>query len=73
MISMASFSDELTKLAAAGAVIEGAGKSLPFLKQYGKPLTLLGAGAAGYHLGKKELDKYLLGRRVYEQMQAQGG
>jgi hypothetical protein len=64
---MAAFSDELRKLAGAAGVVE---KGLPFLKQHGKPLALLGAGATGYHMGKKELDKYILGRRVYEQMHA---
>jgi hypothetical protein len=72
VFSMRAFLDELTKISAAGAVSEAAPKLLPFLKQYGKPLGLIGVGATGYHLGKKELDKYLLGRRVYEQMQAQG-
>jgi hypothetical protein len=73
VFNMKSFADEFRKIAVAGATLEGAHKALPFLKQYGKPLGLVGAGALGYHMGKKELDKYMLGRRVYEQMQNQGG
>jgi len=71
MGTMAAFADELVKISAGGAV-EAGKKMLPLLKEYGKPLGLIGAGATGYHLGKKELDKYMLGRRVYEQMQMQG-
>jgi len=69
MVSMASFTDELLKLA-VGAEI---GKALPLLKAYGKPAALLGTGALAYHLGGKEVDKYRLGRQVYEQMQARQG
>lgn len=70
MVSMEAFVDELMKIALAADVGE---KVLPLLKQYGKPAALVGGGALTYHLGKKEIDKYLLGRKVYEQMQAQGG
>ena len=72
MGTMAAFVDELVKIADAGAVQEAGKKALPLLREYGKPLGLIGAGAVGAHLGKKEVDKYMLGRRVYEQMQAQG-
>jgi hypothetical protein len=60
---MAAFADELVKISAASNVV------MPFLKANAKPLALVGAGATGYHLGKKELDKYMLGRQVYSQMQ----
>jgi hypothetical protein len=66
---MTAFTDELVKIAAAAEVGK---KALPLLKAYGKPAALIGSGALAYHLGNKEVDKYMLGRRVYEQMQAQG-
>lgn len=69
MSVMTAFADELVKIALATEVGKTA---LPLLKAYGKPAALLGTGALGYHLGKKELDKYMLGRQVYEQMQARG-
>ena len=73
MRTMAAFVDELVKISTVAEVAAGAGKGvLPFLKTHGKTLGLLGVGATGYHLGKKELEKYQLGRRVYQQMQGQG-
>ena len=66
MFSMSAFTDELVKISDAGS----AGKGAKLLGEFGKPLALLGSGALLYHLGKKEVDKYLLGRQVYEQMQA---
>jgi len=74
MINMTSFADELVKIKQAqGALMNLAGKGLTTAAQHWKPLSLIGAGAAGMHFGKKELDKYLLGRQVYERMQQAGG
>jgi hypothetical protein len=68
-ISMTSFLDELMKISSAEGAVS---KALPFLKGNAKSLALLGGGAATYHFGKKELDKYMLGRQVYDQMQTRG-
>lgn len=70
MGSMTAFTDELVKLAAAA---EAGKKALSLIKTFGKPAALVGAGAVGMHLGGKELDKYRLGRQVYEQMQGRQG
>lgn len=70
MISMAAFTDELSKIAAGAAEAAGAGAKL--VKRFGKPVALMGSGAAAYHYGNKELDKYQLGRRMYAQMEQQG-
>jgi hypothetical protein len=67
MVSMTAFADELVKIAGA------AQDALPLLKRIAKPAAIAGSGALAYHLGGKEIDKYRLGRRVYEQMQAQQG
>lgn len=75
MGSMAAFVDELLKISGVADRALQAGKDavVPFAKRHGKTMALLGTGATGYHLGKKELDKYLLGRQVYDQMQARQG
>lgn len=64
MVSMASFTDELVKIALSPFLLLR--RAMPLAK----PTALLGTGALTYHLGEKELDKYRLGRQVYEQMQA---
>ena len=70
MGNMESFVDELTKIASAGqALLRAKELAAPIAKKYWKPVGLVGLGAGGYHVGKKELDKYLLGRQVYERMQ----
>ena len=70
MISMEAFADEVQKIAAAAEVLSKAKDiALPLAKKYWKPAALVGGGATGYHFGKKELDKYMLGRRMYERMQ----
>jgi hypothetical protein len=66
MVSMAAFTDELLKLAAVE-------QAAPLIKRLVKPAALLAAGGAAVHFGGKELDKYRLGRQVYEQMQARQG
>lgn len=67
MGSMAAFVDELVKIA-AGAEVGSA-----ILKRLAKPAALVGGGALAYHYGKKELDKTIQGRRMYEQVMAQQG
>jgi len=67
MGSMTAFVDELVKLS-QGAPIRAAQLAL---KNW-KPIGLVGAGALGMNVGQRELDKYLLGRRLYERMQAGG-
>lgn len=69
MIDLDAFWDELRKI--AGAEVAEAPRLLS-LGRVAKPLALMGGGAVAYHLANKELDKYQLGRRVYEQMHAQG-
>lgn len=69
MGSMTAFADELVKIAAIAELGE---KALPLLRRAAKPAALVGGGALTYHLGSKELDKYMLGRQVYEQMRARG-
>ena len=71
MGTMAAFADELLKISAIEPLAMGKA-ALPLIKAYGKPAGLIGAGALGYHLGQKEIGKYMLGRRVYEQMKEQG-
>lgn len=65
MVSMKAFTDELLKIATAE-------KAVPLIKRFGKPAALLATGGAAVHFGGKEIDKYLLGRQVYDQMQSQG-
>lgn len=68
MIDLDAFWDELQKISGVTNVVAKPST----LGRVAKPLTLMGGGAVAYHMANKELDKYQLGRRVYEQMQAQG-
>lgn len=73
MGSMSSFVDELVKLSKKKELFGGAVQQLAkTLMKHKKPIGYVGAGAAGMHFGKKELDKYMLGRQVYERMHAGG-
>jgi len=67
MGSMTAFTDELFKIATALST----GTNL--VKRFGKPVALMGTGAAAYHFGKKELDKTIQGRQLYDQVMAQQG
>ena len=73
MVSMTAFADELIKISNVGSMLRQAKDvATPFAKKYWKPAALVGGGAAGMHFGKGEVDKYLLGRRVHEQMSQRG-
>lgn len=61
MYWMRSFADELTKIAAAGAMAEKA------LFRYGKPAAAMVAGGYGYHELQKLKKKLELGDMVYRQ------
>lgn len=64
MYWMRSFADELTKIAAAGAM---AAEASPFLLKHWKPLAATAGGALGFHELQKLKKKLELGDMVYRQ------
>lgn len=72
MGSMTAFVDELVKLSGKNLAESPIRELAKLVIKHKKPLGYIGAGAAGMHFGKRELDKYLLGRQVYERMHSGG-
>lgn len=67
-MNLKAFVDELEKIAEGGLVQ----RATSLAWKHKVPLALLGGGALAYRTGAKELEKYRLGRQVYDQMQTQG-